>query len=50
MLTRIRAENVFATLIKTNTIYQTLLELALPENDDQDIIKDEIIVLPAIKS
>lgn len=50
MLTRIRAENVFVTRIKTNTLYQTVKELHLPEKEDQDIIKDEIIVLTSNKA
>lgn len=50
MLTRIRAENVFVTRIKTNTLYQTVKELDLPEKEDQDIIKDEIIVLTSNKA
>jgi Transposase DDE domain/Domain of unknown function (DUF4372) len=50
MLTRIRAENVFVTRIKTNTVYQTVKELDLPEKEDQDIIKDEIIVLTSNKA
>ena len=50
MLTRIRAENVFVTRIKTNTLYQTVLELDLPDDEDQDIIKDEIITLSSTKA
>ena len=50
MLTRIRAENVFVTRIKTNTLYQTVLELDLPDDEDQDIIKDEIIALSSTKA
>lgn len=50
MLTRIRTENVFVTRIKTNTLYQTVKELDLPEKEDQDIIKDEIIVLTSNKA
>jgi IS4 transposase len=50
MLTRIRAENVFVTRIKTNTLYQTVKELDLPEKEDQDILKDEIIVLTSNKA
>ena len=50
MLTRIRAENVFVTRIKTNTLYQTVLELDLPDDKDQDIIKDEIIALSSTKA
>lgn len=50
MLTRIQAENIFVTRIKTNTLYQTLQELDLPEDKDQDIIKDEIIKLTSAKA
>ena len=50
MLTRIQAENIFVTRIKTNTLYQTLQELDLPEDKDQDIIKDEIIKLKSAKA
>ncbi len=50
MLTRIGAENVFVTRIKTNTLYQTLLELELPKQGDQDILKDEIIRLSSAKA
>lgn len=45
MLNRIKAENVFVTRIKTNTVYQTIQELELPDNTDQHILKDEIIEL-----
>ena len=50
MLTRIRAENIFVTRIKTNTLYQTLQELDLPDDEDQDIIKDEIIMSSSTKA
>ena len=50
MLNRIHAENVFVTRIKTNTTYQTLEELVLPEQKDQDILKDEIITLIGTKA
>lgn len=50
MLTRIRAENVFVTRIKTNTLYQSVLELDLPKLGDQDILKDEIIRLSSTKA
>jgi len=50
MLNRIHAENVFVTRIKTNTLYETLEELDLPEEKDQDIIKDEIIILSGNKA
>ena len=50
MLHRIQAENVFVTRIKTNTLYQTVQELDLHEKEDQDILKDEIIVLTSNKA
>lgn len=45
MLNRIKAENVFVTRIKTNTLYETIEELELPDDIDQNILKDEIIQL-----
>jgi hypothetical protein len=45
MLNRIKAENVFVTRIKTNTLYETIEELELPDNIDQNVLKDEIIRL-----
>lgn len=45
MLNRIKAKNVFVTRIKTNTLYETIEELSLPDNVDQSILKDEIIQL-----
>ena len=50
MLNRIKAENIFVTRIKENTVYQTLEEIDLPEGKDQDIIKDEIIQLCSPKA
>lgn len=50
MMLRIIAENTFVTRIKTNTLYETIEELDLPENEDQDIIKDEIIQLISKKA
>ena len=47
---RIMAENVFVTRIKTNTVYQAVEELELPQGSDQDILKDEIIVLSSNKA
>ena len=38
MMHRIQAENGFVTRIKTNTLYQTVQELDLPEKEDQDIL------------
>jgi len=50
MLNRINAENVFVTRIKSNTAYETLEELELPEGVDQHILKDEIIRLTSDKA
>jgi hypothetical protein len=45
MLARIKAENNFVTRIKTNTVYQVIEGLDLPNDKDHDILKDEIIRL-----
>lgn len=50
MLNRINAENIFVTRIKTNTLYETIEELELPDNIDQNILKDEIILLTSDKA
>ena len=50
MLNRIKAENVFVTRIKSNTKYETVEELDLPEGIDQNILKDEIIRLNSKKA
>jgi len=50
MENRVKAENVFVTRIKDNTVYQTIEELDLPEELDQDILKDEIIQLTSDKA
>lgn len=50
MLNRIRAKNIFVTRIKTNTLYESIEELELPEDEDQDILKDEIIELSSQKA
>ncbi len=50
MLNRIKAENVFVTRIKTNTLYETVRELELPDKIDQHILKDEIIRLNSNKA
>jgi hypothetical protein len=50
MLNRIKAENVFVTRIKSNTLYKTIKELELPDNIDQNILKDEIIQLTSTKA
>jgi len=50
MLNRIKAENIFVTRIKTNTVYETIRELDLPDGIDQHILKDEIIKLSSQKA
>jgi len=50
MLNRIKADNVFVTRIKTNTVYETIKELELPDEVDQNILKDEIIRLSSSKA
>jgi hypothetical protein len=50
ILHRIQAENVFVTRIKTNTLYESIQELDLPEDQDQDITKDEIVILKSAKA
>jgi hypothetical protein len=50
MLNRIKAENVFVTRIKSNTKYETIQELDLPDNVDQNILRDEIILLNSNKA
>ncbi len=50
MLNSINAENVFVTRIKSNTKYQTIEELGLPDIIDQNILKDEIIQLTSNKA
>jgi hypothetical protein len=50
MLNRILAENTFVSRIKTNTIFESIAELDLPDDKDQDIVKDEIIKLTGDKA
>lgn len=50
MLSRIAANNIFVTRIKTNTVYQTIEELNLPEGKNEHIVKDEIIRLTSPKA
>ena len=40
-----KAKNVFVTRIKSNTLYETIEELELAGDVDQNILKDEIIQL-----
>ena len=50
MLNRILAQNTFVTRIKTNTVYEIVEELNLPDEKDQDILKDQIIKLTSDKA
>jgi hypothetical protein len=50
MLNRIKAGNIFVTRIKSNTKYETIEELDLPDDIDQNILKDEIIQLTSKKA
>ena len=46
----IMAQNVFVTRIKDNTVYESVVEIELSETEDQDILKDEIIILTSKKA
>jgi len=50
MFNRIKAENIFVTRIKENTIYKSIEELELPAVSNQEILKDEIILLNSDKA
>jgi IS4 transposase len=50
MLNRIKAKNVFVTRIKSNTLYETIEELELAGDIDQNILKDEIIQLTSVRA
>jgi len=50
MRNRIEAKNIFVTRIKENTIFKSIEELELPEGEDQNILKDEIIILNSDKA
>ena len=47
---RINDGNIFVTRAKSNTVYESVEELDLPDNKDQTILKDEIIYLTGNKS
>ena len=40
---RINAKNVFVTRLKSNILYESIEELDLPDDRDQNILKDELI-------
>lgn len=42
--------NVFITRIKENTVYKNIEELDLPEDINQDILKNELIYLTSPKA
>lgn len=50
MLNRIAADNIFVTRIKSNTVYETIEELDLPDGENEHIVKDEIIRLTSPKA
>ena len=50
MMNRVSADNVFVTRIKTNTVYETVKELDLPDCKNEHIVKDEIIRLTSPKA
>ena len=50
MLNRIAADNIFVTRIKSNTVYETIEELDLPDGENEHIVKDEIIRLTSSKA
>jgi len=50
MLLRIKTKNIFVTRIKNNTLFETIEELDLPQDTDQDILKDQIIKLSSPKA
>ncbi|REL33836.1 IS4 family transposase [Rhodohalobacter sp. SW132] len=45
LATRIEDENYFVTRMKSNTVYESIGECDLPEEEDQHILKDERIYL-----
>jgi len=47
---RIAAENIFVTRIKSNTVYEDIEEIELPDGKDQDILIDQIIHLNSNKA
>lgn len=50
ILARVRAGNTFITRIKDNTIYEVIAEMELPDDDEQHILKDELIHLKGKKA
>jgi hypothetical protein len=50
MLSRIKAQNVFVTRIKKNTLFESIAEADLLEETSDNILKDEIIILNSDKA
>jgi len=50
MKSRDSAENTFVTRIKSNTLYESVKELDLPDGKDEHVLKDEIIQLTSDKA
>jgi len=50
MMSRIAAKNIFVTRIKSNTVYETIEEIDLPDGENEHIVKDEIIRLTSKKA
>jgi hypothetical protein len=50
MMNRINVENVSVIRIKSNTVYETVEELELSEDVDQNILKGKIIRLISAKA
>jgi hypothetical protein len=50
MSNRIQSENIFVNRIKINSLYESIQVLDLPNEEDQDVIKDKIVVLKSSKA
>jgi hypothetical protein len=50
MLSRIKAQNIFVTRIKKNTLFEVIAETDLLEDTSDNILKDEIILLISDKA
>jgi len=50
MLARIKAQNIFVSRIKSNTVYKIVQELELSDTKDQHILLDELIILTGTKA
>jgi hypothetical protein len=50
IMARINAQNTFVTRIKDNTVYDSIEELDLPPDTDQNILKDELIYLTGTRA